>query len=134
MYAPANRMSARTAGVIGTYVPRVRIGGRLRWIGRVPRGAAVVRNEPVAYGCRQAHRNPGVRKTLRLPERDGIVAAVATAELPSFVNHGCPEHLRAGTCKLVTHAAAVAETRGDDVRRVDAVVLADELEHGVHEG
>src|SRR6185369_8387967 len=82
----------------------------------------------------EAHRHAVVREALCLPQCDRVVTALATAELPSFVDHGRAEDLSARTRKLVAHATAVAETRGDDVCRIDAVVVFDELDHGVGEG
>src|SRR5450631_3301526 len=63
-----------------------------------------------------------------------VVAAVTSAELGSFEDRDRAEDLRAGTCDFVAHAAAVAETRRDDVRGVDTVIVFDQFHHVIGEG
>src|SRR3954468_12536977 len=94
--------------------------GRLRW---VLCGAAVVLDEAIADWRREVHRTGGVFQTDHLPKRDWILPPVATAELRSFVDRRPTKDLRAGASDLVAHAAAVAKPVGEDVLRVDAVVV-----------
>ncbi len=105
----------------------------LRRLGRVLSGAAVVLDEPVAHrSCaRDAQHRVGFTRQLHVT--DGVVAAVAPAELPAFIEHDRVKYLCAGTGQLVAHATAVAEPGGDDMRRVDAKVFLDQLDHVVGE-
>src|SRR5450759_2498505 len=134
VHAPTDGMPGRASGVVGTDVsPGVQIGGTLGWLGRVLGGTAVVLDEPVAYRCCAAHTTHVVLEADHLPECDGVIAAVAPAELRSFVDRGPAKDLGPGTRDFVAHAAAVAETLGEDVRRVDTVIVLNQLDHVIDE-
>src|ERR1035437_826328 len=127
-------MPGRATSVVRAYVsPWVQIGWTLGWLGRVLGGATVVLDEPVAYRCCAAHPTYGILKADHLPYCDGVVAAVASAELRSFVDRGPAKDLGPGTRDFVAHAAAVAETLGEDVRRVDTVIVLNQLDHVIDE-
>ena len=67
VHAPAQGMPARASGVVGADMPPgAQKGGRLRRLGRVLGGAAVVPDEPVAHRCREA------RSDIRCPSRPAI--------------------------------------------------------------
>src|SRR6266545_1695946 len=122
-------MARRASRVVGTDVPHgFRIRRPLRRLRWALGGATVVAHELVANRSCQIHPADGVLQADHLPQGDRIFAAVATAQLRSFVDRGSPEHLRASACELVGHTPAVAEAVGKDVRRVDTVVVLDQLE------
>ena len=129
-------MPARASGVVGADMPAgVQIGGRLGRLGRVlGEVQPLFLTNLSRIGVAMSMLHVLSVKAGHLPVCDGIVAAVAPAELRSFVDRDPTEDLRAGTRDCVAHAAAVAETHGEEVRRVDTVVVLDQLDHVVDEG
>src|ERR1017187_6577094 len=123
-------MAGRASGIIRTGMRQASVSR----LGRVLGGAGVVLDELIAQRCCHSLGARGVRGPNHLPVCDGVVAAVASTELSSFEDRDRAEDLRAGTRDFVAHAAAVAETRRDDVRRVDTVIVLDQFDHVVGEG
>src|SRR5688500_11944349 len=98
MHAPTTGTPARAPGVVSTDMASgAQIGGRLRRLGRVLGGAAVVPDEPVAHRFSHVDSAYVVGKTGHLPVGDGVVAAFAPAEHRSVVDRDSTEDLRART-------------------------------------
>ena len=135
VHAPTEGMPARASGVVRANVAAgISIGRSL---------AVAVAGSGLCSRCSSRTGRVSVLRCsmdIRCP-RGRPSASSAIGSLPPSQPLSCApsyiaaaaEHLRAGTRDRVAHAAAVAETVGEDVRRVDAVVVPEQLDHVVDE-